>query len=418
MLITLYVLNYNYKRFLSECLSSVLAQSDRDFEIILVDNGSADGSTQMLSDLARQNGWSFLQFDNKSLGAVGNHIMRNCKGRYVVRLDADDFLAPNYIALMRAKIVREAPDVVFANYYYMDGCSRVYGKHSCLPRGRGETGYHDEPVHGACTLINVEKFREQGGYDEDLPCQDGFDLYMKMRSSAIGLVDEYCFFYRRGHKSLSSHKQRLFNTRNIIIERQFAKESIVHPRICNLLLCPSHIATPESKARDRVIAFAESLLKSSPGAATALVLGTEDEAANWPRLQGLDYWRWEDKEALSISSRQLIERLTEHYQSDFTCTINLAEQVAAPAYISAAPKYAVLMETDGAITGTRFDSSLFRPVVGGVSQVSYENITRDIDRWVVHTGGVTCRKTIDKAAHPVYSLLEVETSALETLLDV
>jgi hypothetical protein len=300
----------------------------------------------------------------------------------------------------------------------MDGSSRVYGKHNCLPRGRGETGYHDEPIHGACTLINVVKFREQGGYDEDLPCQDGFDLYMKMRSSMIGLVDQYCFYYRRGHKSLSSHKQKLFNTRNTIIERQFAKESGFQPRICNLMLCPSYMATPSSKARDRVITFADSLLKLSPGATTALVLGTEDDAANWPRLDGLDYWRWADKEALSISSTQLIERLTEHYHSDYTCTINLAEHVTAPAYISAAPKYAVLMETDGAVTGTRFDSSLFRPVVGGVSQVSCENVTRDIDRWVVHTGGITCRKINDKATNQVYSLLEVETSALVNLLDV
>lgn len=418
MLITLYVLNYNYKQFLSECLSSVLSQSDRNFEIILVDNGSNDGSAQILSELARKSNWPFLQFDNKSLGSVGNHIMSICNGRYVVRLDADDYLAPDFIEKMREKIIIEAPDIVFANYYYIDGSSRIYGSHKCLPRGRGEDGYHDEPVHGACTLINVERFREQGGYDEDLPCQDGFDLYMKMRSSFISLVDHYSFYYRRGHKSLSSHKQKLFDTRNIIIERQFSREGRILPRICNLLLCPSFMATPSSEARDRVITFTQSLLKLSPVSNTILVLGREDKAVNWPRLAGVDYWRWEEKEALSISSMHLVERIAEYYQSEHTCTINLAEQVAGPAYISAAPKYASLMETDGTITGTRFDSSLFRPVVGGVSQVSCENVTRDIDRWVVHTGGITCRKITDKASHPVLSLLEVETSALEYLLDV
>jgi len=418
MQITLYVLNYNYGIFLQECLDSVLKQTDRAFEVILVDNGSSDGSADMMCSLAHDEGWRFMQFPNISLGTVGNQMLRLASGEYVVRLDADDFLKEDYIEQMKRIINEQRPDLIFGNFFYVDGASRIYGRHDCLPRGRETNGgYHDEPLHGACTLIRVSSFIAQGGYDENLPCQDGFDLYLKMRSSRISLLDDHCFYYRRGHRSLSSRKQRIFSTRNTIIERQFARQKLTLPPCCVYLICPSGIGVlPESK-KAAVLKLVDQVISAQRGLPVALILGADEDLSLWPTMHLLDYWQWMPSEANSISAQQMIARLNEHYRPELYCTVNVGEPLAPVDYVWASLKYTVMMETDGAITGARFDHSLFRPVFGGVTQVSPDHATHDLNRWVIHSGGITCLRHPRPELRATYSVLEVETAALTNWID-
>lgn len=418
MLISVYVLNYNYAQFLEKCLESLLLQSDRDFEIILVDNGSSDNSLSILQKFSSENNVALIELPNESLGRVGNRMLKLAKGEYICRLDADDYLAVDFIETMKGCIVTDSPDIVFPNFYYIDVSGTVYGKHKCLPRGKvGEGVYHDEPIHGACSLIKKESFMKKGGYDEDLACQDGFDLYMKMRKHKISLVDRYCFYYRRGHKSLSSKKQRLYNTRNIIINRQYWREFSKPPSVCNVLICPSDDWTASDSVRRNIGNYAEHLLESQSNAEVVVVLGVQDTSDTWPKIKGVRYLNWRVDEAASISSERLLKRIRESICAKMTCLVNLSVPVAPVLYVDVAPKYSMLMKTDGAITGTRFDSALFRPVKGGVSQVEVDNTTVDLNRWVVHTGGITCVSLSGVPRAPVYSLLEVETSVLTNLID-
>src|SRR5436309_11836099 len=93
------VLNWNGARLLPECLSALAAQTYRDFELWLVDNGSIDGSSSLLDDLetSAQPAWMSASLpclarlirnnDNVGFAAGNNQAIRCCAGKYVVPLN-------------------------------------------------------------------------------------------------------------------------------------------------------------------------------------------------------------------------------------------------------------------------------------------------------------------------------------------
>ena len=75
----------------------------------------------------------------------------------------------------------------------------------------------DQPAHGACSLINVKTLNEVGGYDEQLQCHDGVDLWLKLIGKYKAKMLIYLYFYRQHGKSLSKNEKN-FRTRDRILE--------------------------------------------------------------------------------------------------------------------------------------------------------------------------------------------------------
>lgn len=89
---------YNVKNYLPNCLDSVLQQTNTDFEIILIDDGSTDGSEKICDDYAKRYPVQIKcihQF-NKGQSAARNAGIENARGDYLIMLDADDYLDNKY----------------------------------------------------------------------------------------------------------------------------------------------------------------------------------------------------------------------------------------------------------------------------------------------------------------------------------
>lgn len=84
---------YNTKEYLCECLDSVINQTQREIEIILIDDGSTDGSLDILMDYRRKfNNIIVLQQENRKQGSARNAGMAIAKGKYICFADSDDYL--------------------------------------------------------------------------------------------------------------------------------------------------------------------------------------------------------------------------------------------------------------------------------------------------------------------------------------
>ena len=117
MLISFIVPVYNVERYLSTCLDSILNQGlDKDdFEIILVEDCSTDGSLQICKDYSSKYKNIYLIENDKNigLGLTRNKGMEYAQGEYIHFIDSDDYLFPNSIQeLLSLDIIQHSPDII------------------------------------------------------------------------------------------------------------------------------------------------------------------------------------------------------------------------------------------------------------------------------------------------------------------
>lgn len=121
-LVSVIVAAYNCDKYINQCIDSLLNQSFKNFEIIVVDDGSTDRTYSILNEYKAKNKNLYIyRQKNKYAGVARNNGLSRAKGEYVLFLDADDFFEPNMLMLayQRAKSV-DADIVVFKGREYND----------------------------------------------------------------------------------------------------------------------------------------------------------------------------------------------------------------------------------------------------------------------------------------------------------
>src|ERR1700704_1836759 len=128
-LVTVYVTNFNYGRYLRLALESVYRQTFQDFELIIIDDGSTDDSRAIIAEYEGRPETRIILQDNKGLNATSSVAVKAARGKYVMRLDADDILDESALLVMTS-LLESAPDValVFPDYFYIDENGAVTGQ--------------------------------------------------------------------------------------------------------------------------------------------------------------------------------------------------------------------------------------------------------------------------------------------------
>ncbi|MCK9405189.1 MAG: glycosyltransferase family 2 protein [Methanothrix sp.] len=183
-LISVIVLNYNGKGFLNSCLSSLASQTYSDFEVIVVDNGSRDGSPEYIEE---NYPWVRLAKNDENLGFAGgtNVGIRAAKGEFIITLNNDSRADSRFIEELIKPMADPEVGVCAAKMLFPDG--RINSAGICISRSgaawdrgmfepdRGQYEFVEE-VFGACAgaaLYRREMLDEIGLFDED------FFLYLE-----------------------------------------------------------------------------------------------------------------------------------------------------------------------------------------------------------------------------------------------
>ncbi len=114
---------YNVEPYLRRCVDSLLAQdlAEDGYEIILVDDGSTDGSGQVADALAAQHtNVHVIHKKNEGVSVARNTAMAVAKGKYVQFVDADDYIMPNVLGELVAKMDAEQLEMLRFNYRFVD----------------------------------------------------------------------------------------------------------------------------------------------------------------------------------------------------------------------------------------------------------------------------------------------------------
>ncbi len=127
MKISVIVPVYNAEKYLKKCISSVQEQTYKNWELILVDDGSTDKSLEIIKMFSgKDNKIKVIYQNNSGPGVARNNGLKIATGDYVVFLDADDFIDGQYFELLVAKA--EKNDVVFIDINQIDTNGKLLKK--------------------------------------------------------------------------------------------------------------------------------------------------------------------------------------------------------------------------------------------------------------------------------------------------
>jgi glycosyltransferase involved in cell wall biosynthesis len=239
-LVTVYITCHNYGHFLKEAVDSVLNQSMPDWEMILINDGSTDSSLSIMEEYIRSFPGRRISLINneKSMGLrhCANSALSMAKGKYIIRLDADDYFDENAFLLM-AGYLEDHKDVVlvFSDWIYIAGNGDFLNRETRKKLNK-ETLVFDLPAHGACSLIRRKTLRTLGGYDLAFNTQDGYELWAKIiQKYQVANISTPLFYYRKHGESMSSDDNKLIESRRRIkkqlVDSQYKQNTLVKTAI-------------------------------------------------------------------------------------------------------------------------------------------------------------------------------------------
>lgn len=207
---------YNALPFLGECLSSIASQIDDRYEVLLVDDGSTDGSARICDEFAESRpNVSVVHGSNRGQLAARRQGVEMAKGDYLLFLDADDCLREDAVATLNSAIEETQADIIC--YGFCRGKTSSYDSNAFSIQGFYPGLYHGADYRivywAACTgyfnsmankvfragLLELACVNDVGrlGFGEDLyECLGAID-----RASSLLYLDRVLYFYRENPDS-------------------------------------------------------------------------------------------------------------------------------------------------------------------------------------------------------------------------
>ena len=224
VIISVYLLNYNYAKYIQKSIESVLNQTFKNFELIIIDDGSTDNSKKLIEKYSEHPKIRIIYQKNKGLISSSNIAIKASLGEFIIRLDADDYFDKNALSILYSEIKKDKNiGIVYPNFYEVDENSNIISVvRKDLSKGKK---IKDNPGHGACCLIRKNFLLSENLYDEKFDRQDGYNLWYKFyQKYKIKYVELPLFYYRQHKNNLTKNSSDLLKTRSKIINNFYRKE--------------------------------------------------------------------------------------------------------------------------------------------------------------------------------------------------
>lgn len=200
---------YNARAHILQCLESAKSQSFADYEVVLVDDGSKDDSAQIILQFIEENALSnyhLIQKENGGVSSARNAGIRAARGQWIAFVDSDDWIEPDYLALMVNAIRENEVDFCLIGFRAYDDATERFDIWSDYPL---HTGTIPKQLYALTSFDYIwsrmykKSILEEHGilFDERISyCEDNaFNFDYVRHVSRFACVSEVCYNYRRGH---------------------------------------------------------------------------------------------------------------------------------------------------------------------------------------------------------------------------
>ena len=222
--ITIVIPYYNQDQFLENCLTSIVNQTYTNWEAIVVDDASSEGNPDQVVSKLRDSRISVIRHQkNLGLGASRNTGFRNATSEYVVDVDFDDMLAPDFLKQVGMAIVEHKVDCVFTDFQLFGSSTDIWNNTICDEKEMTRRQW----IPGPGTLMKKSLWKRVGGYSEDriMIYNDDWDFWLGAVGKGIKTfhIPKPLYLYRRREDSLSvKGKYYEYLTRKIMYSKHKA----------------------------------------------------------------------------------------------------------------------------------------------------------------------------------------------------
>ena len=219
--------SYNHSKFVKQAILSVVTQTYKNIELIVIDDGSKDDSRTIISELRSEFNFEYFEQENSGISASLNRGIRNSSGEYICYVASDDFYHEDKIS-KQVKFYLENPDFGFIHA----GCIVVneFGAEISRPEFSDVSWNIKRPfnilletcfVSAPSVMIKRSVFEEVGYFDESVAIED-WDLWLRIaKQYEVGFQNDYLVYYRQHGSNTYFSKERR------TVERMYQAESTI-----------------------------------------------------------------------------------------------------------------------------------------------------------------------------------------------
>lgn len=211
MIASIVITNYNYSKYLGRCIRSCLNQIfSEPYEVILVDDNSKDDSLKVAKEFKNFNNFKIIK-NKKNVGvaASANFGFKKCKGKYIVRIDSDDYVSRHFLFFLTFYL-RLNPNKfgVACDYAYINKEEKIIKRMSCK----------DMPI--ACGILyDKSKLSKYGYYNKNFRHREEEELRARVGINyKLGFLEIPLYRYRLHTSNKTKTKDYLIKYKNKIQE--------------------------------------------------------------------------------------------------------------------------------------------------------------------------------------------------------
>jgi glycosyltransferase involved in cell wall biosynthesis len=198
---------YKTSALVAETLRSVFAQTYKDFEVVIVNDGSPDTADLEAAIAPWRSRLTYIHTENCGLAGARNNGIRAARGELIALLDSDDIWEPDYLAVQVRKLDQNSSaDIVYPNAtIFGDGLTQ-----NQFPRSHGDVTFKSLVQERCVVMVSVLARRaalERAGlFDSNLRSCEDFDMWLRCVKTGSRIIyhDEVLVRYRRRPGSLSA----------------------------------------------------------------------------------------------------------------------------------------------------------------------------------------------------------------------
>lgn len=257
--VTVVIPAFNAEAYITEALESVRAQTLREVEVIVVDDGSTDGTLREVDRFASVMDLTVMRQANAGPAAARNAAIRRARGRYCAFLDADDVMLPERLAMQMELLAADAEmGLVHTDLMTFDAGGTIHRTRRAFSDPCGgmvlDRLLLDNFITTSTVMAPTPRLIEAGLFGEDRRVSEDFELWLRMAARwKVGFVDRPLVRYRRRPGSLSDDKLETARCALDVVEKFWLDNParrVDQPRVYRDSLA-AHLATAGAAALAR-----------------------------------------------------------------------------------------------------------------------------------------------------------------------